>query len=152
MFSKKRKKIWILDWISEAQITKNPEKKDVEKYTFFLVWFFCMFLRFFENLAEFWSAWALQKFEKIEKNRIFNVLSFEGWFWEGSGTVWEWFFDGFGLILKGFGIDFWSFLGGFGRISNDYKLWRLQNLLWWLGRRGADQWMDGWMNGWMEKY
>ena len=101
------------------------------------------FLGFFENLAKFWKAWALQKFEKIAKKRISNVLSFEGWFWEGSGTVWEWFFDGFGLILKGFGIDFWSFVGGFGGISDDYKLWRLQNLLWWLGQRGADQWMDG---------
>ena len=31
---------------------------------------------------------------------------------------------------------FWK---GFGGITNDCKRFRLQNLLWWLGRRGADQ-------------
>ena len=47
------------------------------------------------------------------------------------GSILEWFFE----ILDGF----CRILGGFGRISNDYKHCRLQSLLWWLGRRGADQ-------------
>ena len=43
---------------------------------------------------------------------------------------------------------FWK---GFGKITNDCKRFRLQNLLWWLGRRGADQWRstNHWKGSWM---
>ena len=45
-------------------------------------------------------------------------------------------------------VVFWK---GFGGITNDYKRLRLQNLLWWLGRRGADQWRstNHWKGSWM---
>ena len=42
-------------------------------------------------------------------------------------------------ILMDFGRIQMVFWKGFGGITNDCKRFRLQNLLWWLGRRGADQ-------------
>ena len=71
----------------------------------------------------FWSTIAFELlFKRILKPLDFNV----GWF------------SSFQEVFLGFAVAFAETCVG---------LFRLQNLLYWLGRRGADQWMDGWMDG-----
>ena len=78
------------------------------------------FLRYFGDFFRFWldlgRPWALQKFEKIRKNRVMNAISFERGFWEGSGRflggfwtdfirIWDRFSKNFRSIFEIFGED-----------------------------------------------
>ena len=90
-----------------GQSEEKSRTNCVEKHTFFLHRFFCDFLRFLMIFARFWQARGPQKIEKklkksqkIAKNRFFNAFSFEGGFWEGSGTVSGGFLMDVGSILE----------------------------------------------------
>ena len=107
--------------------------------------FFCNFWRFGFNFGGPGPATNCPKSKKnIFGTRLEDILDPRAIL----GSILEWFFE----ILDGF----CRILGGFGRISNDYKHCRLQSLLWWLGRRGADQEVliigkvVGW-SGWVPK-
>ena len=63
-------------------------------------------MRFSGILARFWEALGNPKIEKNRENSIFWRGSFEGGFWESSGTVLTGFWKGFGQILDGFWKDF----------------------------------------------
>ena len=87
-------------------MAKNQEKMVLKNVRFFnidFLAFFCDFLRFW---LDFGRPRAVKKLKKNGKNRFFNVLSFEGGFWEGSGRVLGEFWDGFGRILERFWSDF----------------------------------------------
>ena len=63
---------------------------------------------------------------RLERDLACDVIYY--WFWNNFYN----FFNDFGRIQ----VVFWK---GYGGMTNDYERFRLQNLLWWLGRRGADQ-------------
>ena len=104
--------------------------------------------------TRFWESLGLQKLQKIAKILVWTT------FGTPLGSQNE-----FASILKQF-LEIWDgfsndFLGNFQIFSTDWWeefnyeafsiIWEIQPLrtsLWWLGRRGADQWMDGWMDGW----
>jgi len=56
----------------------------------------------FKDFGSILKPRALQKLEKIRKNRFLTVFSFEGGFWEGSGRVLGGFWEGLGRILGRF--------------------------------------------------
>ena len=63
---------------------------------------------FFLNLAQFWPAWALQKFEKIGEKNEFLTCSVlkdgsergQGRFWIDFKRIWNRFLKLFGRIWK----------------------------------------------------
>ena len=92
------------------------------------------FLRIFPMLARFWDVPGLQKSKTKLKNRVRDACGTRLRFLIVFGTVLGRFGEGFGRVLGGFRKDFWIFGGGIL-----VKHFKLKNLLWWLGRRGADQ-------------
>ena len=131
---------WLRFWTPKLRkIGKKWYWKHVVFFTSIFLRLFSDFFRLFAILAWFWEALGPPKINKELKNsclgRFWSAFSFEGGLW-----------GGFGRIFGDFWMDIGSIIGKIlGWLSNDYKHCRLQNLLWWLGRRGADQWMDGWM-------
>ena len=64
-------------------------------------------------LARFWEGLDPPKIEKNRENSIFLRGSFEGGFWERSGTALGGFWKGFGQIWDGFWRDFVMIFLGF---------------------------------------
>ena len=82
---------------------EKSRKNCVEKHAFFRYRFFSVFLRFLKILPGFWKAPGFQKIgKKNRKNQFSNAFSFEGGFWEGSGTVLGRFWEDFEGVLDGF--------------------------------------------------
>ena len=151
--NKNVKKQSILDAFSEAQTTKIRWKIESKNVLFFDIDFGSFFFDFGLILGS-------QNHSKIVNFRenCGSKASSE------SLLLWKCFLDGFWGPQNSILVDFWNSKRRFGVLKSHslgvprwFGGWfwlrasrnqQLQNLCWWLGRRGADQWMDGWMDGW----
>ena len=108
------------------------EKQRCWKPCVFLTSIFHRFFSIFWFWLDFGRPRRLKKSIKNRKNRVGDG------FGTRLGSSIDFGHD-LGAILIDFGWTLAKFLELLGRMSNDDKHCRLQNLLWWLGRRGADQ-------------
>ena len=105
-FSKKRRKIIDFGAVFGGQNDEKSRKNGVEKRVFFLLRFFCDFLRIFAILGRFWEASGPQKMAKILKKSIFFDFLTRSVLKEVSGRALGRFWEGFGMVLGQFWDDF----------------------------------------------
>ena len=110
---------------------RRPKRRKFDETWYAKILFFSTsnFQGFFSDFRKFCSIWGGSGASKIEKNRkksrsgrVWNSFEIKNDF----GSDFRRILDGFFEILDGFRKDFSKFLG---RLSNDCKHFRLQNLL-----------------------
>ena len=142
-FSIKVRKLFYFAFVFAGRNEENPFKNRIQKRVVLKhrIWRFFPWI-----LGAFWSP-KIIKNRKYAKKMIFEGVLFStialellfGWIFSPSEIDFEWF-----LSLQNF---FFKSRIAFGETC--VKRFRLKNLLWWLGRRGADQWIHGSMDPWI---
>ena len=125
-----------LGFILGSQNHEKSIKNRVWNHGFLQHRFFRVFYWFLVIWGWFWEVLEGPKIEKNLKKIAFVARSDHDWSWD---TILIAILNGFCRFKMDFGRLRWHFVEDFWMISNDCKRFRLQSLIWWLGRRGADQ-------------